>query len=110
MTHPKYSERVVAFIDVLGFGALVAQLDPDPSLHAKLHRALSKIRLYKDFSLQEQTAQTNLEVSVFSDSIVISGASDNLHGVVWSGIYPVQPAGNGRAAKRRDFQRSHRPR
>ena len=87
MTRPEYSDRIVAFIDVLGFGALVRQLDSDPSLHAKLHRALSKIRVFKDSSLRKGTAQSDLAVSVFSDSIVISGASDNLHGVIFSAIH-----------------------
>jgi hypothetical protein len=84
---PEYADRVVAFIDVLGFGALVRQLDSDPSLHAKLHRALSKIRVFKHYSLQEATAQADLEVSVFSDSIVISGATGNFHGVIFSALH-----------------------
>lgn len=87
MNVPEYSERIVAFLDILGFGALVRQLDSDPSLHSELHRALSKIRVFKHSSLQQATAQSDLQVSVFSDSIVISGTADNLHGVIFSAIH-----------------------
>lgn len=87
MNVPEYSERIVAFLDILGFGALVRQLDSDPSLHSGLHRALSKIRVFKHSSLQQATAQSDLELSVFSDSIVISGTADNLHGVIFSAIH-----------------------
>ena len=87
MTRPEYIERIVAFVDILGFGALVGRLDAEPLLHARLHRALSRIRDFKLSSLEPQTAQSDLEVSVFSDSIVISGASVNLHGVVFSAIH-----------------------
>ena len=87
MMLPEYSDRIVAFIDILGFGALVRRLDAEASLHAKLHSALSHIRVLKHSSLQPQTAQSELEVSVFSDSIVISGASDSLQSVVNSAIH-----------------------
>jgi hypothetical protein len=84
---PVYSERVVAFIDILGFGALVQQLGTEAPLHAQIYSALTRIKLFKDYSLRENTAQSDLEVSVFSDSIVISGASDNVQGVVWSAAH-----------------------
>jgi hypothetical protein len=82
-----YSERNVAFIDILGFGALVRRLGTEPALHANLHHALARIRHYKDSSMQKDTVQSKLQVSVFSDSIVISGPSDDLHSVIWSAIH-----------------------
>lgn len=84
---PTYSERVVAFIDILGFGALVKQLGEDSSLHAQIHRALTRIKFLKDSSARTGTAQSELQVSVFSDSIVISGAFDKIHNVIWSAIH-----------------------
>lgn len=84
---PEYSERIVAFIDILGFAALVRQLGADPTLHASLNNALKQIRVFKNSSVRPDSAQSNLQVSVFSDSIVISGAADNLHGVLWSAIH-----------------------
>jgi hypothetical protein len=84
---PVYSDRVVAFIDILGFGAIVQKLGEDSSLHAQIHYALSHIKLLKGYSLQAATAQSKLQVSVFSDSIVISGEADNVHGVIWSAIH-----------------------
>lgn len=84
---PDYSERVVAFIDILGFAALVHQLGSDPSLHAKLHQALAQIRVHKSSSLQPNRVQTNLEVSVFSDSIVLSSEANGLDNVVWSAVH-----------------------
>jgi hypothetical protein len=84
---PVYSDRVVAFIDILGFGALVQKLGEDSSLHTQIHHALRRIKLFKDSSVRTGTAQSDLQVSVFSDSIVISGEADNVHGVIWSAIH-----------------------
>ena len=82
-----YSNRVVCFIDILGFGELIKSLETDSELHQKLHSALKRIKSYKVSSLEENTAQSDLEVSVFSDSIVISSEKDGCHGVVWSSLH-----------------------
>lgn len=84
---PIYAERIVAFIDILGFSVLVRQIGEEPSLHVKLHHALTQIKQYKHNSLRGNTAQSELEVSVFSDSIVISGAFENINGIIWSVIH-----------------------
>jgi hypothetical protein len=84
---PPYSDRIVAFIDILGFAALVNKLGSDVNLRRQLHAALSRIGEIKQSSQRENTAQTNLQVSVFSDSIVISSEPDYLHGVLWSAIH-----------------------
>jgi hypothetical protein len=65
----------------------VHRIDKDPTLRAKLHAALVRIRHVKTSSLQANTAQSDLQVTVFSDSIVISGARENLFGVIWSVIH-----------------------
>jgi hypothetical protein len=79
-----YENRVVAFIDILGFRALIAKLPTDPVLHRLLHRALDQIKSYASAAGQKGTAQEKLESSVFSDSIVISGPEDALATVIWT--------------------------
>jgi hypothetical protein len=81
-----YEPRVVAFIDILGFGTLVGKLRPDPQLHRKLFRALSEIKIYKKLAGDPKTAQKEIEVSVFSDSIVISATPENQYSVIWSAL------------------------
>ena len=71
-----YGERIVAFIDILGFRELVRKIGDDDKLRKRLHHSLERIRSFKEYSLRNETAQKNLEVSVFSDSIAISGTSD----------------------------------
>lgn len=67
MSHIPYDRRIVAFIDILGFKALVAALSSDRSFQAKLHRALREIKTYKQLAGDASTAQQDIEVSVFSD-------------------------------------------
>ncbi len=83
----EYNNRVVAFIDILGFSSLIENLNTDPTLHKKLYSVLRRIKIYKDSSTQDNTAQSNLEVSVFSDSIVISSAVEDFHSVIWASIH-----------------------
>ena len=79
-----YEDRIVAFVDILGFRSLVGRLQSDSQLHQQLHGALSAIKSFKSFAGSPQTAQKELEASVFSDSIVISGATSELHTVIWT--------------------------
>ena len=79
-----YEDRIVAFVDILGFRSLVGRLQSDPKLHRQLHGALSAIKSFKSIAGDPQTAQKELEASVFSDSIVISGATSELHAVIWT--------------------------
>ncbi|MFD2304519.1 hypothetical protein ACFSYE_15220, partial [Roseibacillus ishigakijimensis] len=79
-----YSPRVVAFIDILGFSSLVSRLRDDQDLHTKVFTALRMIGGYKRIAGKTAYAQQNLEVSVFSDSIVISAESEHLFDVLWA--------------------------
>tara|TARA_R110001583_G_scaffold195313_1_gene371631 strand:- start:1735 stop:2454 length:720 start_codon:yes stop_codon:yes gene_type:complete len=81
---PEYSNRIVAFIDILGFTSLISTLESDTDLHSKLHRALKFIHSYKQHSQQDNTVQSDLDISVFSDSIVISSIDCNLFNVIWA--------------------------
>jgi hypothetical protein len=79
-----YEERIVAFVDILGFRSLVAKLPSDPEFHRNLHGALTAIKSVKSFAGRPNTAQKEVEASVFSDSIVISGAPSQLFTVIWT--------------------------
>lgn len=81
---PLYVERIVAFVDILGFGALVSSLSSNPELHGRLHYALTYIKSYRESSRTENTAHRNLEISVFSDSIAISSQPFDASGVLWA--------------------------
>ncbi|NWO06596.1 MAG: hypothetical protein HLX50_13180 [Alteromonadaceae bacterium] len=83
---PEYKERIVAFIDILGFESLILSLSSRPELHERVHQALSEIRSTRDSSLRENTAQSDLEVNQFSDSIAISAepTKEGYFSVIWA--------------------------
>lgn len=81
---PPYLERIVAFVDILGFGALVSSLSSKPELHGRLYYALTHIKSYRESLRTGNTAQGNLEISVFSDSIAISSEPLDAFRVIWT--------------------------
>lgn len=81
---PAYKDRIVAFVDILGFSALVASLANDSELHGRLHYALTYIKSYRQSSRTPNTANNNLEVSIFSDSIVITAEPLDAFSVLWA--------------------------
>ena len=81
---PPYLERIVAFVDILGFGALVSSLSSKPELHGRLFYALTYIKSYRKTSRTGKIVQDNLEVSVFSDSIAISSDPLDASRVIWA--------------------------
>lgn len=84
MPDPVYDERIVAFIDILGFGNLVDRLEGEPELHSKLQEALKTAGNYRRRAGDPQYAQAHLEASVFSDSIVLSSKPEHIDYVVRS--------------------------
>lgn len=93
---PEYCDRVVVFIDILGFSALVASLDTNPKLHELIHWSLSQIKSHKLNSEINDTSTCRFEVSCFSDSIVMSSNEYDLAGLVWaSGWLQIQLLRNG---------------
>src|ERR1017187_2048542 len=84
MHRPVYEERLVAFVDILGFSALVASLGAKPELHGRLHYALTFIKSYRESSRTPNTAHTSLEISVFSDSIAITAEPLDTFAVLWA--------------------------
>lgn len=79
-----YQERIVAFVDILGFSNLIGRIEEDSKLHDRLHWALTHIRSIKESSQNEHSVQSNLKVSVFSDCIVVTGPTDDYHSVIWT--------------------------
>jgi len=75
---PKYADRVVAFIDILGFGSIVRSLPTKPDLLANLHRVLLRIQDVEKSTINTWSITSDLEVSVFSDSIVLSCTDDKI--------------------------------
>jgi hypothetical protein len=61
---------------------MIAQLSENHVLHKKVHQALTEIGHYKSYSEQNDTAQADLEVSVFSDCIVISKPGRDIRSVI----------------------------
>lgn len=91
-----YTEKIVVFIDILGFSSLIDAIEEDRALHERLHWALSHIRSYRTTSKKGDTAHPQLGVSVFSDCIVLSGEMENYHGVIWTiGWLQAQLLGGG---------------
>jgi hypothetical protein len=66
--HPQYSERVVAFVDILGFADLVRRADKDVALRGEIIDALSRVRSVAPPS----GGQTDLRAQNFSDSLILS--------------------------------------
>lgn len=81
---PPYTNRIVAFIDILGFKSLISSLPENVDLHSKLYTALSYIKYYKDLSCNEDTSFNDLEVNTFSDSIVISSEEKNIDTLIYT--------------------------
>ena len=81
-TFPDYKNRIVAFVDILGFKSLVSSLGAEPDLHSKLYDALSQIRNYKKLSRDKSVLFSDIEVSTFSDSIVISAKEENIFHII----------------------------
>jgi hypothetical protein len=69
-----YEKRVVAFIDILGFSDHIKKTIVDPAHARKIHQVLVQIQELKTDNDRGLLAQKPFgrEVSVFSDSIVIS--------------------------------------
>jgi len=63
-----YGDRVVGFVDILGFADLVRRADRMPSLRADIVEALNAVR---SIASPERT-ETDLRTQNFSDSLILS--------------------------------------
>jgi hypothetical protein len=67
-----YTERIVAFLDILGMRSLVSRIEADELLLQNLHGALAHIKNQERYANMDSTALSQMEISVFSDCIAIS--------------------------------------
>ena len=79
---PQISQRVIAFVDILGFSSLVGAIESDDSLHAEVYRALNRIGYVRRGWQAASRTRNKLAVSVFSDSIAISGEINDAISVI----------------------------
>lgn len=82
-----YKDQIVSFIDILGFSNTINRIEDDNELHERIHWVLTYINSYKRSSMTQMTVQSNLKVSVFSDSIVFTGDLDDYHDILWSSAH-----------------------
>ncbi len=66
-----YEERVVGFVDILGFGELVRRADKDPNLRTEIIHALNKVHSQKS----PGGGETDLRTQNFSDSLILSASN-----------------------------------
>jgi hypothetical protein len=78
-----YQERAVAFIDVLGFAALVKASDADPTARNKIAKLIATNELFEKFTSE----MFPMDAAFFSDSFVLSMNVDRL-------FYLVRETGN----------------
>ncbi len=81
-----YPEKIVTFIDILGFANLVQRIGHDPALHRKVTRTLAWVGLFRSSSEESGTAQSKLQITTFSDSVVITGDASELHSIFWTSL------------------------
>ena len=63
-----YMQKVVGFVDILGFADLVQRADSNPALRIKVMEALGKVRsVQRDWSIG-----TELQAQYFSDCLIVS--------------------------------------
>lgn len=84
MHKPVYEERLVAYVDILGFSELVESLGEKPEFHSRVLYALTYIKFIGESSRTSNTAPNSLEVSVFSDSIAITAEPQDTFAVLWA--------------------------
>ncbi len=80
----EYKNRIVGFLDILGFENIVKTISENFELHKRLNYALQHIRYIEQATNGTATSSNALQASVFSDSIVISTANEYVFSLVWS--------------------------
>ena len=79
-----YPNKIIAFLDVLGFEETVKSLPQNPSLFSTLDYALNRIKSIEHSTKNGDVISKNLEVSVFSDSIAISCFHQDFFSMVYT--------------------------
>lgn len=84
--NPIYEERVVAFVDILGFSSMVQKSEKDIKKTIEIRAALYEIENYKKINKDNRYDEMGSEVTIFSDSIVISRSTEWKYGDVFHTI------------------------
>ena len=81
-----YKPALVAFMDILGFEALIKKLDKQPQLQDSVYASLSKIHAIGKRLNDPRfpTVHDNLNVSVFSDCIAITCEMEEMGHLFWT--------------------------
>jgi len=62
-----YEQRIVAFVDIMGFSAMISDSEKDVEIYEKINQALKTIQ-----NVKNRSDDTTAKVTTFSDNIVIS--------------------------------------
>lgn len=66
-----YEERIVAFVDILGFSDMISRSENNVEIYEKINQALKTIQ-----NVKKQSENTSAKVTTFSDNIVVSYPAD----------------------------------
>jgi hypothetical protein len=86
----KYEQRIIAFIDILGFKELVNKSKNDETILQIIYESLDRMHVIKMAVDSDKDELTKPKVSIFSDNIVISslaGSKESILGVFWNCMY-----------------------
>lgn len=81
-----YEERYVVFLDILGFKELVSKSEANPEILHKLTTALNAMNIFREMDellhklkqSKENSSENLVEISTFSDSVIISTRADTI--------------------------------
>ncbi|MES2708084.1 MAG: hypothetical protein V4726_15940 [Verrucomicrobiota bacterium] len=79
----EYSEKLIAFIDVIGFREMINNLEAGSPRASEIHEALERIKNVERASQIPDSVANDCTVSVFSDSIVITTKLDRVAELLW---------------------------
>lgn len=66
-----YEERIVAFVDILGFSDMISRSENNVEIYEKINQALKTIQ-----NVKKHSENTSAKITTFSDNIVISYPAD----------------------------------
>jgi hypothetical protein len=69
-----YEERIVAFIDVLGFAKLVEDSENDPAARSRIEKLIATDQLFERFM---KNMFPLVDATFFSDSFILSATAAN---------------------------------
>jgi len=81
---PEYPNKIIAFVDILGFKEITKSLRDNPDFHKRVHYALKQIKYIEESINIKSSLNEIYEVSVFSDSIAISAEKNKISELIWT--------------------------